>query len=221
MILAIETSTSVCSVAFENEDGKVFEKRTQSRGSHSEKLFLFIRELMEEHRFKMDDLEAVLVSEGPGSYTGLRIAASGVKGLLFGSGVPLYGVQTLASFGMCASLEIEPESSRIHAIIDARRVHVYHQLFDVSGGVLSTDKEAQVIPIESFEKMVHPNDIIIGTGLDRLDVNCIKETKQFGKDLISARSLVQVYHRKEAGPFIQEVAAESFDPKYYTSNQVK
>src|SRR5699024_2547399 len=91
MLLALETATNVCSVAFCNEEGDVFEKRIDKRGSHSEQVFLFIEELMNEHDFKIEDLEAVLVSEGPGSYTGLRIGASAVKGLLFQSGVTLYG----------------------------------------------------------------------------------------------------------------------------------
>jgi tRNA threonylcarbamoyl adenosine modification protein YeaZ len=72
MILAIETATNICSVCFQDNEGKVFEKRTERKGSHSELLFLFIRELMTEYSFKMSDLDSVLVSTGPGSYTGLR-----------------------------------------------------------------------------------------------------------------------------------------------------
>lgn len=220
MILAIETATDICSVAFENEAGKVFEKRTESRGLHSEKLFLYIKELMRKCNFTMDDLQVVLVSEGPGSYTGLRIAASGVKGLLFGREVPLYGVSTLTSFG-CAALEHEPSASRIHAIIDARRQHVYHQPLSIVEGELKAEDETQLIPIESFEKMIQPEDVIIGTGLHRLDENLIKKVKHFGKESISARSLIGLYHRQEAHEFMHEVSPKEFDPKYYTSSQVE
>ncbi len=219
MILAIETATDVCSVAFENGPGEVFEKRTELRGSHSEKLFLFIKELMGEHAFKISDLEAVLVSEGPGSYTGLRIAASGVKGLLFGSDISLFGVQTLASFA-CAALEKKPEAARIHAIIDARRKHVYHQSFSVKNGVMKAGGEVGTVPIASFEKTVQPDNIIVGTGIDRLDERLIEKLKCLDKRVISARSLIQLYHRKEAANFMQAVMPQEFNPRYYTSNQV-
>lgn len=63
-ILAYETTTNICSVAFQNTDGKVFEKRIQGRSVHSDNLFMFTQELMKEHDFKIEDLNAVLVSNG-------------------------------------------------------------------------------------------------------------------------------------------------------------
>jgi len=219
MILAIETATNVCSVAFENAAGELFEKRTDSHGSHSEKLFLFIKELMEDHQFKINDLEAVLVSEGPGSYTGLRIAASGVKGLLFGTDVQLFGLQTLATFA-CSAIESEPKTSRIHAIIDARREHVYHQLFVIENGVMEANGEVRTTPIASLEKKVQPKDIITGTGLERFDEHVIAKARCFGKEDISAQSLIKLFRRNEALNFTHKVTPEEFEPMYYTSNQV-
>lgn len=219
MILAIETATNICSVAYQNESGEFFEKRVEARGSHSEKLFLFIKALMEEHQFSIGDLSAVLVSEGPGSYTGLRIAASGVKGLLFDVNVPLYSVQTMASF-TCSALAEESQISTIHSIIDARRVHVYHQQFGVKDGVISTDDTVEVIPIKSFEAMIQPGDVLIGTGIERLDAGLLSKVNTFGKKSVSARSLIKLYHRREASNFMQKVSPGQFDPKYYTSNQV-
>lgn len=216
MILAIETATDVCSVAFENGAGKVFEKRTESHGSHSEKLFQFIRELMEDQAFGVGDLDAVLVSEGPGSYTGLRIAASGVKGLLFGSDVPLYGVSTLASFAAAAYKETEAPAP-IHAVIDARRKHVYYQQLTVETGVITACGEVETVPISSFGKMVESGDVIIGTGLERLDESVTKKAYCFEKEFISARSLIQLYYRKESAHFMQVTRPQEFDPRYYTS----
>jgi tRNA threonylcarbamoyl adenosine modification protein YeaZ len=213
MLLALETSTSICSVVFESETGERFEKRFDGRTSHSEKLFLFIKALMEEHQFSLDGLSAVLVSEGPGSYTGLRIAASGVKGLLFGADVPLCGVSTLASFAVEAAGK-EPSASTIHAIIDARRQHLYHQKFNLSDGIICAECEVETILIESFEKMLQPKDIIVGTGFGRLDEKLITTVRSYGKSVISARSLVQLFHRKEAANFIHKVDAGAFDPAY-------
>lgn len=219
MILALETATKVCSVAFADDNGSVFEKRVEQRGTHSEQLFLFIEELQKERGFAISDLETVLVSEGPGSYTGLRISASAVKGLLFQSAVPLYGVNTLASFAMAAMTK-NASAKTIHSIIDARRVHVYHQKFTVSEAQLNTDDVVEVIPIEAFEAMVRRDDIIIGTGLNRIDKEVRRKALTFGTAEITAKSLISLY--KSGHPdFIKDVDPESFEPKYYTSNQVK
>ncbi len=219
MILALETATKVCSVAFYDGEGTISEKRIEQRGTHSEQLFLFIEELQEEHHFVLSDLDAVLVSEGPGSYTGLRISASAVKGLLFQSEVPLYGINTLASFAMQA-LKEESSVNTIHSIIDARRVHVYHQKFSVSDKQIHTDDEVEVIPIKALESMVHSDDVIVGTGLQRIDKLAREKARRtFGPEAISATSLIKLY---QAGltKFVNEVDPEAFEPKYYTSNQV-
>ncbi|MGM0545937.1 MAG: tRNA (adenosine(37)-N6)-threonylcarbamoyltransferase complex dimerization subunit type 1 TsaB [Bacteroidota bacterium] len=218
MILALETATNVCSVAFCDDDGSVYEKWTDQRGSHSEQLFLFIEELQKEYQFSIGDLDAVLVSQGPGSYTGLRISASAVKGLLFQQQVPLIGINTLASFAMGANEEYH-EAERIHSIIDARRVHVYHQQFMVNDGELTSGDDVEVIPIEAFEKMVGAGDVIIGTGLKRIGQPTLNMAQTFGADLISAKSLIALYQSGFSNFYRQE-DPETFEPKYYTSNQV-
>lgn len=217
MLLALETATNICSVAFCDSDNNIFEKRIDKRGSHSEKLFLFIEELMDEHSFKIEDLEAVLVSEGPGSYTGLRISASAVKGLLFQSRVTLYGVNTLASFAMQA-VEENFSSETIHSIIDARRKHVYYQKF-VYDDLLTAQSEVEVIPITKFEAMVEENDVIIGTGLDRIAESTKEKAATFGKEFITAKSLISLFQTGESD-FLNETDPEKFDSKYYTSNQI-
>lgn len=218
MILALETATNVCSVAFCDEHGTVHERRTEQRGSHSEQLFLFIEALQKEHGFSIGDLDAVLVSEGPGSYTGLRISASAVKGLLFQHSVPLVGVNTLSSFAMQGHQE-HPKAQKIHSIIDARRVHVYHQQFRFQDDILTTDDEVEVLPIKAFEKMLQSGEVVIGTGLNRISEEALGKARTFDESAITAKSLIALY---QAGfdDFYQEEDPESFEPKYYTSNQV-
>lgn len=218
MLLALETATNVCSVAFYNDDGDLFEKRFGKRGSHSEQLFLFIGELMDEHDFRITDLSALLVSEGPGSYTGLRIGASAVKGLLFQTEVPLYGVNTLASFAM-KGIAGEPAAGTIHCIIDARRMHVYHQQFRISGTELIAGGEIEVLPIKAFESMVKSGDVIIGTGLNRINEEVKAKTRTCGPEVITAKSLIALY-RAGFDEFFHRASPPSFEPKYYTSNQV-
>lgn len=217
MILALETATDVCSVAFCDSAGSVFEKRVDKRGSHSEQLFLFVEKLMKEHNFKIADLDAMLVSEGPGSYTGLRISASAVKGLLFQSRVSLYGINSLASFAIQAVKESSLPKT-VHSIIDARRKHMYHQQFFYENKFVA-QSEVEVLPIKSFETMVKKDDIIIGTGLDRIEKKVRGKAGTFGKEFITAKSLISLFQTGENN-FMNEVDPEKFEPKYYTSNQI-
>lgn len=218
MILALETATNVCSVAFCNADNAIFEKRAVGRGTHSEKLFLFIEELQKEHEFSVSDLDAVLVSEGPGSYTGLRISASAVKGLLFQSEVPLFGINTLASFAMSMTDNTSGQRT-IHSIIDARRVHLYHQKFTFSEEELRSDDEVEVIPIEAFEKMLRKNDAVVGTGIKRVNEQLLSKADVMGPEAITAKSLIALYQAGFSN-FLRQIDPEAYDPKYYTSNQI-
>lgn len=217
MTLAIETATNVCSVAYKNRRGEIFEKRSQTRRSHSENLFLFIQELIEDHDFSIKDLSAVLVSDGPGSYTGLRISASAVKGLLFGSEVPLYGVNTLASFAFSA-VKKHPAAAKIHSIIDARRKHFYHQSFYLKNKRLDT-KKLQILPIAEFEQMLQPDEVIIGTGLKRIDVGVQQKALLMDDTFISAQSLIHLFETENTVSFYHKVEPAEFSPEYYSSKK--
>ncbi len=221
MLLAIESSTNVCSVAFRLENGKVYEKRSEERGSHSEKLFLFIEELMNEHNFNISELERILVSEGPGSYTGLRIGASAVKGLLFQTDIPLCAVSTLAGFAQSV-INQRVESPTVHAVIDARREHLYHQAFAVDQDGLQAKTEVEIKPIKQVQEMISTGDAIVGTGINRIDEAVLKNVTVFGPEQITAESLIALYDHSGLGaPFVTRVDPKSYDPKYYTSRQAE
>ena len=127
-ILQLETSTKQCSVAL-SIDGKCFHSRVlNSLGfSHSEKLHLFINEVLEEAGIKPKDINAVAVSKGPGSYTGLRIGVAAAKGLCYALDIPLIALNSL-------EIMIQPfdmkEYDFIIPMLDARRMEVYTALFD-------------------------------------------------------------------------------------------
>ena len=184
---------------------------------HSDHVFLFTQELMKEHGFKISELDAVLVSNGPGSYTGLRIAASSVKGMLFGTRVNLYEVNTLAGFAQ--SVSKEAVDGIIHAVIDARRIHVYHQAFK-SGENLEPVSVPSVIEIAELEKEVTSGDVIVGTGLNRISKSENKEMKTFGSDFISASSLISLFVAQPDTVFFNKTSLEELNPNYITSSQV-
>jgi tRNA threonylcarbamoyl adenosine modification protein YeaZ len=220
MQLALETATNICSVAFRDREGEVHEKRTEVRKSHSEQLFLFIEALMQKHDFTISDLDAMVVSEGPGSYTGLRISASAVKGLLFQTDVSLYRANTLASFALSGMKRLTHSGNSLHSIIDARRVHVYHQQFAKQGENLKALSDVKIIPIKEFQELIHDGDLIIGTGLHRIDEQVSKKARALDADHITAGSLLKLLEQDQDGVFVKRVEPERFEPHYYTSNQV-
>jgi len=214
MILAFETATNICSVSFQNNEGEVFEKRTERKGSHSELLFIYVRELMNEHQFKMADLDAVLVSTGPGSYTGLRIAASAIKGMFFGLDVDIYAGNTLAGFAQAVG------EGKVHAVINARRKHLYHQQFSFKNEQLKTVLDSQILELVEIEELLKPGEKIIGTGIDRLDKKRLGELTIIDSGEITSKSLITLFESPTKGDFFEKTTAEELESNYLTSSQV-
>lgn len=154
-IILIETSTSLCSVALA-EDGKIVAYRESSAPkAHASLTAVFVQEVLEERGIRLADCDAVCVSMGPGSYTGLRVGVSTAKGLCFGSGKPLLAVGTLDTLVAQASAEesVIAEGiaySYIIPMIDARRMEVYSAVFkaeEVSEDVSGTTPEVKYTQI--------------------------------------------------------------------------
>ncbi len=124
-ILCIETATKVCSVAlFRDEELVSIREESSEKYIHSEKLATFIDECMKESGVKYVELSAVAVSAGPGSYTGLRIGVSTVKGICFGAGLPLLAIPNLEQLAH-AAIRVNPEFDAYLPMIDARRMEVF------------------------------------------------------------------------------------------------
>ena len=132
-ILSIETSTSVCSVALSMDGEVLFEKASFDGPSHAALLGVFIEEALSVLKGKGKKLDAVAVSSGPGSYTGLRIGVSVAKGLCFGFGIPLIGIHTLDIMAATAIKENKSAAGCLYcAMLDARRMEVYAAIYDSS-----------------------------------------------------------------------------------------
>lgn len=128
LILSLETATTVCSVAITNGREIVAERKLHEDKSHANQLTLIIEELIQSAGLKMSEVQAVAVSEGPGSYTGLRIGLSTAKGLCYALGVPLIGISTLEAMALEVSMN-NPENHWLCPMIDARRMEVYTALY--------------------------------------------------------------------------------------------
>ena len=135
-ILLIETSTKVCSVAL-SRSGKIIATREVNEANrHAEMLTVFCEEVVKEGNIKFNELSAVAVAKGPGSYTGLRIGVSAAKGFCYALGIPLIAIDTLESMAMGMLTEVK-EGDLIIPMIDARRMEVYCQVFDHTGKALN------------------------------------------------------------------------------------
>ena len=174
MILCLETSTAVCSVALV-ENGNVIALRESLDGqNHAEKITIFIDEVMKEAGLAYKDLDAVATSMGPGSYTGLRIGVSTAKGLCYAMEKPLIAIDTLAAMAYgfkdykTTGLQDYKLESILCPMIDARRMEVYTAFFNEKLERTS-ETEALVIDENSFMEMKQDNHLyLFGDGADKL-----------------------------------------------------
>jgi tRNA threonylcarbamoyl adenosine modification protein YeaZ len=199
-ILCIETATEVCSVSLHVSGQAPVERRSDARGVHSEALFRFIEELLASASIRINDIDAVAVSAGPGSYTGLRIGASAVKGLLFGNETPVHAVDTLQA--ITAMARRSHPDARIHAMIDARRQHAY---------ALSPGGTSRLIELSELAKEIRPGDVVAGTGAHRLPPESLDGVRLMGTESISALGVWEVV----AGGGGQSIRAVDLEPLYF------
>ncbi len=139
-ILLIETSTEVCSVAFSKNSEVQFKKESLDGLNHSELLTVFIEDLFKENSLPFSEIDAVAVSKGPGSYTGLRIGVSVAKGLCYALDKPLIAINSLDVLGKYAAQHVNEFSNfelndniLFCPMIDAKRMEVYTALYSISG----------------------------------------------------------------------------------------
>jgi tRNA threonylcarbamoyladenosine biosynthesis protein TsaB len=146
-ILNIETATKNCSVALAKEGKTILCKEIAEEGySHAERLHVFIEEIVKEAGITFSDLAAIAVSQGPGSYTGLRIGVSAAKGLCYALGIPLIAIDTLQTLAS----QITVSDGLIIPMIDARRMEVYSAVFDVNHQN-KRETQAEIIDDNSFQ----------------------------------------------------------------------
>lgn len=166
LIISLETSSNVCSVALYNETDLVFCSEILIQKSHSSLLTVMVQQCVEQGGYKLSDLSAVAVSAGPGSYTGLRIGASVAKGLCFSLNIPLIAVDTLESMASIVSNFCEG-NSLLCPMLDARRMEVYYALLDSRLNIL-TSSVPKVLSVESFSDELDKQQVVFfGNGTDK------------------------------------------------------
>ncbi|CAM4054723.1 tRNA (adenosine(37)-N6)-threonylcarbamoyltransferase complex dimerization subunit type 1 TsaB [Gillisia limnaea] len=208
-ILCIETASTNCSVALAKNGKLLALKEDYNNGfSHAERLHIFIRDILAENDMQLSTLDAIAVSKGPGSYTGLRIGVSAAKGLCFSLGIPLISVSTLTALAYQVK-----EKALVITMLDARRMEVYSAVFDKERKQVQ-DTSAKILDETSYLDNLENGPVyFIGSGVTKFKEICRHPNANFieGK-LPSANQMVQLAISKYKISDFEDVAY--FEPYY-------
>ena len=217
LILNIETSSTNCSVAL-SKNGELidFIEKDSPNFSHSEKLHQFIKDLIERNYTSIDNLDAIAVGIGPGSYTGLRIGLSTAKGFCYGSDLPLIAISSLLN--LAHNIEFD---GLIIPTIDARRNEVYSVVINSKYKILK-EESPQIINEESFLEFTKDyNILIIGNGQFKCkEIIDINSKFSWNEKILkpSAKNMVKFSYEKFQDKDFEDIAY--VEPKYLKEFQV-
>jgi tRNA threonylcarbamoyladenosine biosynthesis protein TsaB len=214
IILNLETATTNCSVSLaENGITIAIKEHDTPNYSHSEQLHLFIQEVLKEGSLSLPDVNAIAVSKGPGSYTGLRIGVSAAKGLCFSLDIPLISIPTLDSMAYQAR---DAKVDFVIPVLDARRMEVYSKVFDADLNEVRETK-AQIIYENSFASYLKKGKVLLmGSGAEKCKEVLSNPAIEFDiKSVPSAKEMSQLSHLKYKNDDFENVAY--FEP-YYLKN---
>ena len=209
LILNIETATKNCSVALAKDGQTIAIREIATQNfSHAEKLHVFIEELLEETNLKLQDLSAIAASQGPGSYTGLRIGVSAAKGLCYALSIPLIAVDTLELLAR----KIEIQSGIIVPMIDARRMEVFCAFFDSMYAKIKETK-AEIIDETSYQDISETMHLIGDGAMKFKNVLTDKKFQYYPEiEFPSANEMSIVSFQKFQNKQLEDVAY--FEPFY-------
>lgn len=206
LILNIETATQVCSVGL-SQEGKILAKReSHEKNIHATVVSIFSEEVCKEAGIQMNELDAVAVSKGPGSYTGLRIGVSTAKGLCYALDIPLISVPTLQSMALGAVSSIEKnlsEKALVCPMIDARRMEVYTALYDLKN-TEQRKTEALIVEENSFDKELSEHTIyFFGDGAEKC------------REVLEPKGMIFLEGMHPAASSMAGIASEKFKAKQF------
>ncbi len=217
LILNIESATDVCSVCISRGEEIIAFQEIGERNEHARVITLLIQDCLREAAIKMEELDAVAISSGPGSYTSLRVGASVAKGICFALDKPLIAVDTLQSLAW-ASRKAQDEKGALYCpMIDARRMDVYANLFDGEGEPVA-EAVAKTIDSDSFSDYFDSEQKIVfcGNGANKCKTALAQSPFAIFSPIVACSS-----------KFLAPIAAQIFsakkfvDPAYYVPTYLK
>ncbi len=211
-ILSIETSTSICSVAVHHSGRLLSLAEITEPGAHAEQLMQLVVDVVGKASLELSELDGIAVSEGPGSYTGLRIGVSTAKGLAFGLNLPLISINTLQAL---ASAVDAAESELIIPVLDARRMEVYREVFDSNLNSVSK-LDSEILEGGAFKNFLEKWKVyFVGDALEKVKRVVQSENALF----ISDRSFSAAHLGKLAWDKFQK--QDFADLAYFVPNYLK
>lgn len=210
LVLNIETATTNCSVSLSKDGETLVLKEDRSTGySHAETLHVFIKDVFEAVNIKPQEIDAVAVSKGPGSYTGLRIGVSSAKGLCYALNKPLVSISTLESL----SHQLNIKQGFIVPMLDARRMEVYSAIFNHKYETVR-EIQAEVLTESSYLELLDENKVyFIGSGVTKTkDIIQHQNANFIEGGLPSAKEMALLAEMKYKKSDIEDVAY--FEPYY-------
>jgi tRNA threonylcarbamoyladenosine biosynthesis protein TsaB len=210
LILNIETASTNCSVALAKDGQTIALKEDNDKNySHSERLHVYIQDVLDQCNTKLTQLDAIAVSKGPGSYTGLRIGVSAAKGLCYSLNISLISVLTLQSLAH----QINPKRGFIVPMLDARRMEVYSAIYNFKHELIRAT-EAQILDDHSFQDILNKDEVtFIGSGVEKTKELIQHKNAIFIDDkLPSANEMSELSFEKYKIDDIEDVAY--FEPYY-------
>ena len=208
-ILNLETSTKNCSVSIAKDNELLCLVEEADEGfAHGEKLHQFIDWCAEGAGISLNKIDAICVSKGPGSYTGLRIGVSSAKGLAYGLDAKMLAINSLE---ILVQSQINQGYDLIIPMTDARRMEVYTAIYDGAGNLIS-DTEAKVIDETSFEELKGKKIVFVGDGAEKCKEALAHLDATFVQTFPSAKYMVEVANKKYEANNFEDVAY--FEPYY-------
>ncbi len=208
-ILNIETTTKNCSVAV-SKDGELLTLKElhDEKYTHAENLNVFIEEAMQTAGLGFNDLHAIAVSKGPGSYTGLRIGVSTAKGFCYALDIPLIAVNTLTALAHA----VKEPTDTIISVLDARRMEVYQAVFDHNYQALDSTKAVEVKP-ELYQEYLQKGPVtFIGDAVQKMEPIIQDPNIKFVQAYPSAQEMTALSYQKFIDKDFVDVAY--FEPYY-------
>ena len=214
LILNIETATEICSVSIAKE-GKLIALKENTEGlQHAKLLTVFIEEIFKENNISIKELNAVAVSKGPGSYTGLRIGVSAAKGIAYAGNIPLIAVSTLQAmaFGMTKESSFS-NNTWLCPMIDARRMEVYSAFFDLENKQ-QREISADIIDENSYLDILNERHVVFfGNGAVKCKETIQSTNAQFVDNIFcSAKNMFDLSYQAYKNKQFEDVAY--FEPFY-------
>lgn len=218
-ILLLETATPTCSAAIDTDGAIVAERHSSDPNAHSTRLSVFVDEMMKEAQLSPSNLDAVCVSSGPGSYTGLRIGVSAAKGFCYALGIPLLSVPTPKSMAALYFAKHPDYQGLVCPMIDARRMECYTALYrrsDIDGLVEEVREiRADIVEPHLYDEYLDAGEVcFVGDGAEKTrPLLSVHPNARYVADFaIAAEGMSRLAHAALANHVFENVAY--FEPFY-------